>query len=308
MRFGVSLAQLTSVDGPVEWCLDVARRADQLGYDSIWVDDRIAPPAPASNYEALTLVSAIAAITTRAQVGAVLALPFRHPVIVAKMLAAADLIGDGRVALGVDPGSDEAEFSALGLPAGTFEQRDQVTDDYLLAIKEMWLSTGPSNFSSEHVTFSDVGTFPKPYRRPHPPIVVAGPGRAAMVRASRHGTGYLSSTLDPAELAAEVDELRGICRSDRRDPAEIEIYLQTSVRLVPGGADSSGRALLTGSADQLAADLLRYGAAGVDHLIIAPDASPPDRRATMIDALEAFATEILPAFAPSRASAALARP
>jgi alkanesulfonate monooxygenase SsuD/methylene tetrahydromethanopterin reductase-like flavin-dependent oxidoreductase (luciferase family) len=296
MRFGVSLAQLTSVDGPLEWCLDVARRADQLGYDSIWVDDHIAPPAPAAHYEALTLVSAIAAITTRAQVGAVLALPFRHPAIVAKMLAAADLIGDGRVALGVDPGSDDAEFRALGLPAGTFEQRDQVTDDYLLAIKEMWLSTGPSNFTSEHVTFSDVGTFPKPRRRPHPPIVVAGPGRAAMVRASRHGTGYLSSTLDPAELTAEVSELRGICRSDRRDPAEVEIYLHAPVQLT------------TGSPDQIAAELLRYGAAGVDHLILAPTASPPDPRATMIDALEAFATEILPAFAPSRAAAALARP
>ena len=124
-----------------------------------------------------------------------------------------------------------------------------------------------------------------------------------MVRASRHGTGYLSTAHDPAEFADEVGELRAICRSDRRDPAEIDIYLSAiasvSDRLI--GAD---RAVLTGSPDQIAGDLLRYGRAGLDHLIITPDSgAPPDQRTSVLNSIETFATQILPAFGPASAMA-----
>jgi probable F420-dependent oxidoreductase len=316
VRFGVSLASITTTDVPIARCLEVARAVDSLGYDSLWVDDHVAVPTGSitsedsqhhdghervagrvGNYEALTLLSALAAMTTSVEIGtAALGLPFRHPAITAKMSSAADLISGGRVVLGVGTGWLPGEFAALGLAEGAYDQRDTITDEYLLAVKEMWLSTGPSNFTGEHLSFRDVGTFPKPHRRPHPPIIVAGHGPEAMVRASRHGNGYLTTAVSPDELAELVEQLRAVCRGDRRDPSEVEVHMLAPVAISeqPTGAD---RDLLTGSADQIATDLRRYGQAGLDHLILLPaNDGTTERHRSMLTTITSFATEILPAF------------
>ncbi|MCW2540111.1 MAG: luciferase-like protein [Frankiales bacterium] len=327
MRFGVSLAEVMGSDVPVDWSLDIARQVDSLGYDSLWVADHLAVPTGGdadgadyrqhdgvdrarsrpADYEALTMVSALAAITSHVQVGtAVLTLPFRHPAITAKMLAAADLISGGRVVLGVGTGWLRSEFEALGLPDPYYDQRDTVTDEFLLAVKEMWLSTGPSNFTGQHLSFSDVGTFPKPTQRPHPPIVVGGHGREAMIRASRHGTGYLTTAVEPAELAELVGQLRAICERDRRDFGELEVHMLARVSLTESAGPS--RPPLTGDVGEIAADLMAYGKAGLEHLIIVPAAdAPPDRLESTIATIEAIAADILPAFGGHRTATAEAR-
>jgi probable F420-dependent oxidoreductase len=231
VKFGLILSQLARLDVPAPEWIPFACHCEELGYQSVWVNDRLAVPAPGAGdegpaYEALTMVSALAAGTQRVHIGTcVLVLPLRHPAVTAKMLATADLIANGRIVLGLGSGRVRAEFDALGLPSSHFEQRAGVTDEYLLAIKEMWLSTGPSNFTGRHVSFADVGTFPKPRQQPHPRIVVAGDGARVLRRASRHGGGYLCASLSPAELAERVGQLRGICRRDRRDPDEVEVHM-----------------------------------------------------------------------------------
>jgi probable F420-dependent oxidoreductase len=325
VKFGIILSQLARFDIPVREWIPFASHCEELGYDSVWVHDQLAIPAavpgadplgpagagpgdrgrdpgsssaPRPSYEALTLVSALAAGTQRVQIGTcVLVLPLRHPAVTAKMLATADLIANGRIVLGVGSGQVRAEFDALGLPSSHFEHRGDVTDEYLRAIKEMWLSTGPSSFTGRYVSFADVGTFPKPLQRPHPRIVVAGNGPRAMRRASRHGGGYLCPSLSPAQLGQRVAELRGVCRRDRRDPHEVEVHMLARVQLADRPIDAD-RQPLTGSAEQIWADLRRYGHAGLDHLVLWPGlAGHPDTFDAATHALDTLATEILPAFA-----------
>ena len=307
MKLGVILSQLARYDVPVREWIPRARRWEELGYDSVWVHDQLATPVTAAepgavpNYEALTLVSALAAGTERVQIGTcVLVLPLRHPAITAKMLATADLVAGGRIVLGIGSGQVRAEFAALGLPARHFEERGEVTDEYLRAIKEMWLSTGPSTFTGRYVSFADVGTFPKPRQRPHPRIVVAGNGQRVMRRASRHGDGYLCAGLSPAELEQRVAQLRAICRRDRRDPDEVEVHLLARVSVAERPADA-GRPPLAGSVEQIWEDLRAYARAGLGHLVLWPTlAGQPDTSDAAAHALDVLATEILPAFGVPR--------
>ena len=307
MKFGIVVSELARLDVPVQEWIPFARHCEELGYDSVWVHDHLARPAaaagdetPLPNYEALTLVSALAAGTARVQIGTcVLVLPLRHPAVTAKMLATADLVADGRIVLGVGTGRVRAEFDALGLPARHYEQRGEVTDEYLRAIKEMWLSTGPSSFTGAHVAFADVGTFPKPRQRPHPRIVIAGEGPRALRRASRHGGGYLCASLRPDQLGQRVSQLRAACQRDRRDPAEVEVHLLARVTLTGHPVDGD-RPPLSGSVEQVWSDLRAYGRAGLDHLVFWPGTagagSAPGTAEAAAAALGTLAAEILPAF------------
>jgi probable F420-dependent oxidoreductase len=303
VKFGINLSQLARFDVPVREWIPFARHCEELGYDSLWVHDQLAvPPAAAGadalpGYEALTLVSALAAGTQRVQIGTcVLVLPLRHPAVTAKMLATADQVAGGRIVLGVGSGRVRAEFDALGLPGGHFEHRGEVTDEYLRAIKEMWLSTGPSSFTGSYVSFADVGTFPKPRQRPQPRIVVAGDGPRVMRRASRHGGGYLCAALDPAQLEQRVAQLRAACRRDRRDPEEVEVHLLARVQ-VAGRPVDGDRPPLTGSVEQIWSDLRSFGRAGLDHLVLSPGlAGHEDTFDAATRAMETLAAEILPAF------------
>jgi probable F420-dependent oxidoreductase len=305
VKFGVILSQLARYDIPVREWIPLARHWEELGYDAVWVHDQLATPVTDDgalpNYEALTLVSALAAGTERVQIGTcVLVLPLRHPAVTAKMLATADLVAGGRIVLGVGSGRTQAEFAALGLPASHFADRGEVTDEYLRAIKEMWLSTGPSTFTGRYVSFADVGTFPKPRQRPHPRIVVAGNGQRVMRRASRHGGGYLCSSLSPAELEQRVTQLRAICRRDRRDPDEVDVHLLARVSVASRPLDA-GRPPLAGSVEQIWDDLRAYARAGLDHLVLWPTlADQADTSEATARALEVLAAEILPAFGVPR--------
>jgi len=315
MRFGVSAGSLAPPGASVDDCLEVARLAEVLGFDSVWVDDHVAIPhgtvLPSSDgpeaaagatqdlkqLEPLVMVNALAAATSRVEVGVrSLAAPYRHPAVVAKMLATADLFSEGRVVLGVGTGWLEAEFTALALPPDHFADRATVTDEYVRAIKELWTNTGPSNFAGRFVHFEDVGTYPKPWRKPHPPIVIADRGAAGMVRASRLGNGYQVPTLSASELAAESEQLAATCRQDRRDPSEVELQMTAVVR-ISQRAIGGERPPLSGSIEQIADDLRAYANAGLGQLLAVPVLEGElDRTASRRAAMQLFATELLPAF------------
>lgn len=313
MKFGISVS---GAGGDVAHCLELGRSADALGYDSVWVFDHVVLPkqsrtpypyAASGEFrlpwqaelpEPLMLMNALAVATRRVRIGSgVLVMPLRHPAVTAKMLAVADLLSEGRIVLGVGVGWLRDEFEALGLPALHFERRGAVTDDYIRAVKEMWTSTGPSYYRGEFVDFRQVGTFPRPAQKPHPPIVIGGKGRHALRRASLLGNGYHGMASTPDELAAEVSLLREIARLDRRDPDEIEIQLSQPIALYEEAKDGD-RAPLCGSIEQVAEDLRRYGRAGLQHLVGTPlwmegEAAPIERARA---GLARFAREILPAF------------
>ena len=310
MKFGIWVG---AAGGAVDACLDLARTADERGFDSVWVADHVVVPAVSGTSapdaseapswqtefpEALTLMSALSVATRRVTIGSgVLVMPLRHPAVTAKMLAVADLLSVGRIVLGVGVGWLREEFEALGLPAEHFARRGAVTDDYIRAVKEMWTATGPSWYRGEFVAFTQVGTFPKPAQKPHPPIVIGGKGEHALRRASLLGNGYHGIASTPDELAGEVESLRRIAGLDRRDPAEIEVQLTQPIELHEQPLDGA-RAPLQGSLEQVAEDIRHYGRAGLDHLVGTPMVADAggSRLERARAGMEIFAAEILPAF------------
>lgn len=317
MRFGVAIGNLGAFGDPagVDACIEVAQAADQLGYDSVWTNDHIVVPTniesrypynetgifPASPtvrcYEPLVMMSALAAATENAQIGcSVLVIPYRHPAVTAKMLAAADRISGGRIVLGAGVGWMREEFEALNLPPEHFEHRGSVTNEYLRAMKEMWTNSGPSSFHGEYVQFENVGAYPKPAQQGGIPIVVGGNGINAWRRASRWGDGYHAAFQSVESLAYEVEGVREACRRDRRDPDELEISMLAGIRLTDEAWPDAERPLLCGTPDDIASDLLALGKVGLEHLIATPTVSAETQLQRVLGGIETMAAEILPAY------------
>ena len=317
MRFGVAIGNLGAFGDPagVDACIEVAQAADQLGFDSVWTNDHIVVPSniesrypynesgifPASPavqcYEPLVMMSALAAATEHVQIGcSVLVIPYRHPAVVAKMLAAADRIAAGRIVLGAGVGWMREEFDALNLPPEHFEHRGSVTNEYLRAMKEIWTNSGPSSFHGEYVEFENVGAYPKPAQQGGIPIVIGGNGINAWRRASRWGDGYHAAFQPLDSLAYEIEGLRETCRRDRRDPDELEISMLSGIRLTDQPWPEDERPLLCGNPDEIAADLLALGKVGLEHLVATPTVRADTQLQRVLSGIELMAAEILPAY------------
>ena len=319
MQIGLLLPNVTALAGEsvARNCVALAGRAERLGFDAVWLGDHVVAPAEVDLRfpyavgpqlgadceidDPLVLLSALAQTTERLQIGVcALAIPYRHPLVTAKMLSTADQLAGGRVVLGAATGWAAAEFAALGLPESFFDRRGDVTDDYLRAIKEAWLNTGPSWYQGEFVRFSDIGTFPHPIRAPHIPIWAAGRGATVYKRAARLGSGLLLPPCTVEQAREAVAALAGCARRDRRDPAELTVAAVVEVALSSTGPDQA-ETVVSGSAEQIAAGLSAYEQAGVQHVIVRLQPDAAGSWETTAAEVEAFAARVLPALQGSAA-------
>src|SRR5712692_7880272 len=192
MNFGVWLPNCRHLATP-DIIRGAAVRAEQLGYDSVWVSDHVVVPhANIVNFgetvfDPLVTLAVVAGATRRVRLGTtVLIVPYRNAVVTAKMIASLDALSGGRVVLGIGAGWVAAESAALGVP---FAERGAMTDEYLAAMQELWTSHAPS-FAGKYTRFGGLVFEPKPLQKPHPPIWVGGHSRAALRRAARVGAAW----------------------------------------------------------------------------------------------------------------------
>ena len=188
----------------------IARTADELGFDSIAIPEHIVVPTDmielmGSHWpHAMTAMAFVAGATSRLKVDAsVIVLPYHQPVALAKAVSTLDVLSGGRVRLSVGVGHSEPEFEVLGVP---FHERGRMTDEYLAAMVELWTSEQPE-FHGRYVSFDDIAFAPKPRQVPHPPIVIGGNSRAAIRRAARHD-GWFPWLITPDELPGSLEYLR----------------------------------------------------------------------------------------------------
>src|SRR5262247_3816818 len=149
-----------------------AVRAEELGYDSVWVSDHVVVPrANIGNFgegifDPLVTLGVIAGATRRVQLGTtVLIVPYRNAVVTAKMVSSLDALSGGRVVLGIGAGWVAAESATLGVP---FAERGALTDEYFAAMRDLCTSLAPS-FHGKYTQFSGLVFEPKPLQTPHPP-------------------------------------------------------------------------------------------------------------------------------------------
>ncbi len=310
IKFGFSLTGRGALANR-EAITRLAQRADTLGFDSIFVTDRmLIPVSPTSGYpysptgafplgpdepwlEALTAVNYLATVTRRIHVGtSVLVVPYRNPVFTARALATADYLSGGRIILGAGVGWWRAEFAALGVP---FEERAARTDEALRIMKAVW--TRPRiTYKGRFWQIEEAGgVFPQPVQRPHIPIWIGGHTDAALRRVVALADGWHPLglrppvALHPPEMGAAVRRLRDMASAAGRDPGSIVVTFKGPVKF--DLAAPVERPPLTGSADQIVEDLCLYAAAGVEHFIL--DFSVPTVP-EMLDVLERITADVRP--------------
>ena len=211
MKIGLSTPRSPDPEGLRRF----AQRAEQLGFESVLAGDHIvlptggttqypytatgafASPADEPFLETLTLLGYLAASTSTIKLGStVIIVPYRNPVLQAKMFASLDVLSHGRLICGVGVGWLEKEFETLGVP---YAARGAVTDEWLAIFKVLWTERDPA-YHGTYYRFSGIQFWPKPVQQPSIPIWVGGhtrrargiPGHRSPLAArcrGRHGCG-----------------------------------------------------------------------------------------------------------------------
>jgi probable F420-dependent oxidoreductase len=310
MRYGFYLP----TRGPTatrEGILALAREGERLGLHSAMIADHIVFPVESQSpypytidrkhpsvgdaLETFSILGVVAGATERLRlVTSVLVLPYRNPVLTAKMVASLDVLSGGRVTLGVGTGWLKEEFEALDSPA--FNERGVVTDEWITIFKQLW-SQSPASFEGRFYRYSDVRCEPFPVQKPHPPIWVGGHSRAALRRTARHGDGWhpvgavAASPLPPQEMRVHLDTLKRLTDAEGRDFSALTISYKAPLYDAGMPSPDGSRRLFSGTAEDIASDIRTFAEIGVHELIF-------DFRgqssAESTEHLQCFAAEVLP--------------
>jgi probable F420-dependent oxidoreductase len=273
MRFGVWIPNCRHLATP-DIIRGTAVRAEQLGYDSVWVSDHVVVPrANIPNFgetvfDPLVTLAIIAGATRRVRLGTtVLIVPYRNAVVTAKMVSSLDALSGGRVVLGIGAGWLAAESAMLGVP---FAERGAMTDEHLEAMRELWTKPAPS-FAGKYTQFSEMVFEPKPHQQPHPPIWVGGHSRAALRRTAVFGAAWHPINRPTDELRAGRRELARLCEA--RGRADVPtLTLRNDLRIVRAGetpppSTHAGR-VLAGEPAALIEQIAELAECGVEHLVL----------------------------------------
>jgi probable F420-dependent oxidoreductase len=240
----------------------LGNEAEDRGISTVWVGEHVVLfenytssypyaadgkiPAPASSglLEPIVTLSYLAACTKSVRLGtAMLLLPQRNPVYVAKEVSSLDWLSGGRVDLGIGVGWLKEEFDAVGVP---WERRGVRTDEYIEVLRTLWCDE-TSSFEGETFHLPECEMFPKPIQQPHPPLHIGGETEAALRRVARAGQGWHTFNRSPEELGAglrtldEFLDVAGRRRSDLRItvcPYFHELTPELVQRYAEAGADA----------------------------------------------------------------------
>jgi len=273
MEFGICIPHYGKVLD-VQALLNNVRHAEAVGFDSVWVTDHIIVPRTMDliyrdhMLEPVALLSHIAAVVPRVTLGtSVLILPYRNPVVLAKMLATIDQLSGGRLIVGVGGGWMTEEFAALGT---SFPARGKVSDESLRLMRETWSQTTVS-FSGHYTSFQDMQVSPLP-AQPHLPIWVGGVSPRARRRAAEFGDGWHATSLTPEAFREGATHVRALWQKNNRTGAPIlslraPLFIEGVSQDVLTYAPRPGRDLLRGDIDTLTSRLRAYREAGVQHFV-----------------------------------------
>jgi alkanesulfonate monooxygenase SsuD/methylene tetrahydromethanopterin reductase-like flavin-dependent oxidoreductase (luciferase family) len=256
VRLGVNVPNFgpgTNPDVLRRWALTV----EGLGFDLLMVSDHIAVTPdvaeqyPAPFYEPFTTLSWLAGLTRGIRLGTtVLIVPYRHPLLIARMAANLNDLSGGRLVLGVGVGWAREEFGALGVP---FRDRGRLTDEYLLAIRAAWQDETD-------------------YRSGHIPLWIGGNSDAALRRAVRLGDAWHPLRFTPGWMAEAAGRLTA-CAAEQGRPAPAlmpRIALRLTDAPVTAPVSSGDRLAGHGTIDQIMADLGQLRSLGADTVVLDP--------------------------------------
>lgn len=285
----------------------LARFAEDAGFHSIWLADHVAFPAqfeaqypfsatgafpaPTSDplLEPIAAMGVLAGATKRIRLGtAVLIIPYRNPVLTARMLITIDQFSGGRVILGAGVGWLKEEFAVLDSP--DFALRGKATDEYLEIFKRL-SAGGEVSFEGETYSFPAVHSVPGSVQRPHPPVLIGGVSNPALRRVARND-GWLATALGREQMPERLAALKRICGEQGRSFDDLEMVYKL---FIAPGEPKQGvygeREMGSGSPEQITDDLKSVLDAGFERIVIRYRG---DSAAAQMEQMERFAADIAP--------------
>ena len=250
-----------------------AQTVEGLGFDLLMISDHVAVTPdvaeqyPAPFYEPFTTLAWLAGITGRVRLGTtVLIVPYRHPLLIARMAANLNDLSGGRLVLGVGAGWAAQEFGALGVP---FRQRGKLTDDYLRAVRAAWADDAD-------------------YRGGQIPIWVGGNSDAGVRRAVNLGEAWHPLRFTMPWLHEAVDRMTALAGEQRRPVPGL--VPRIALRLAEAPVTGPGRLAGEGTIDQVLDDLAQLRLLGADTVVLDPFGGDPDETRHPEEAWQALAT------------------
>ncbi len=251
--------------------LAMTEAAEEVGVDSVWVTDHLIQiddeHGTRGMWECWSLLTALAAVTQRAEVGAlVLSTSFRNPALLAKMADTVDEICGGRLILGLGAGWNEPEYRAFGYP---FDHRVDRFEEAIQIITSL-LKTGHADFDGRYYQVRDCELRPRGPRQGGPPVVVGTSSPRMLDLTARYADGWnvwfsgFDNNLEKLiELLKNVD---AACETANRDPSTLERSAAIKVEVGPHSPSPMSTNPITGSPDQIAETLRGYAEAGISHV------------------------------------------
>jgi len=266
MRLGFNIPNL----GPVasaENVAKVAQRAEALGYDTVWVTERLLWPInPQTPYagssdgslpeaykiqlDPLGALTYAAAHTRRIGLGtSVLDMPYYNPVMLARNLTTLDVFSGGRLRVGLGQGWSQDEFDATGASMKTRAGR---ADEFLQVLHAIW-KTDPAEFNGKHFRLPKSIIQPKPVQKPHPPIYLAAFSSPALKRIATLGDGWNPVAIPADGMKQMWEGVKAMAKEAGRDPNELEMVVRANLGITSEPI-TLNRFIFTGSLDQIRGD------------------------------------------------------
>lgn len=256
MIFGVFAPQgwkmeLAGISDPQDkWAttLRVARLAEEIGLDSVWVYDHVhnvPVPAHETVFECWTTMAALAQATSTVRLGQMVSCAgYRNPALVAKITSTIDVISGGRLDWGIGAGWYDHEYHAYGYEFPSAADRIRILRETVEIVKLMW-SDADATYEGRHFSVSGAQCDPKPVQAPHPPIWIGGGGEQLTLRVVARHADRSNFGGKPDEWVHKRDVLRGHCAAVGRDADEItmtwspEVFIRESEQeIISGGTRS----------------------------------------------------------------------
>ncbi len=276
--------------------------AEELGFYGVQFGEHLgvsleaeAAPTGAIWYDNFVIGAHLATLTKELRlIFSALVVPFRHPLLAAKLIATLDVVSRGRVIVNMAVGWNEREFEVLGIP---FNRRGAITEEYIRAMKSLWTDERPE-FHGRFVDIGDIDFSPKCVQKPHVPVWIAGDSPQALRRAAELGDGWCPNRGTPAEFAESIPWIKERALEVGRDPTRMAFGFSIGIGDLPeGGAAASGGRYFPAepadTPDKVIALVQRYNAVGVHHLSLRFVWDTPR---DFMRRMEWFVKEIMPAF------------
>jgi F420-dependent oxidoreductase-like protein len=268
----------------------IGRRAEEAGFDSLWVMDHFFQiqgigPAEWPMLEGYAALSYIAGQTSRIKLGTmVTGVTYRYPGILVKTVTTLDALSGGRAYFGIGAAWFEREHLGLGVPFPPLKERFERLEETLQIAHQMWSGeVGPYN--GKHYQLAETLNVPQAISKPHPPILIGGTGEQKTLRfVAKYGDACnLFMRLGDDVLRHKLDILRGHCDAEGRPYEEIE---KTSLNTIHVSRDGTEGTM----SPQQAIDYFGHNAEmGFDHALVSL------RNVSQRDAFDVFRDEIVPA-------------